>query len=67
MRVVNIPKDQPLAATEYVAKRRQMALDRGLEHKLAAARAAKKAKQPCFPRDSIISKKVVKNFRPRGC
>jgi len=46
MRVVNIPKDQPLAATEYVAKRRQMALDRGLEDKLAAARAAKKAKQP---------------------
>ena len=25
----NIPKGQPLAATEYVAKRRQMALDRG--------------------------------------
>jgi predicted transcriptional regulator len=42
----NIPKDQPLAATEYVAKRRQAALDRGLGAKLVAARAAKKAKQP---------------------
>ncbi|TFG90225.1 MAG: MucR family transcriptional regulator [Candidatus Atribacteria bacterium] len=41
----NIPKDQPLAATEYVAKRRQAALDRGLGAKLVAARAAKKAKQ----------------------
>jgi len=41
----NIPKDQPLAATEYVAKRRQMALDRGLGDNLAAAREAKKAKQ----------------------
>jgi len=41
----NIPKDQPLAATEYVAKRRQFALDRGLGDKLAAAREAKKAKQ----------------------
>jgi predicted transcriptional regulator len=41
----NIPKDQPLAATEYVAKRRQMALDRGLGAKMAAARAAKKANQ----------------------
>jgi predicted transcriptional regulator len=41
----NVPKDQPLAATEYVAKRRQMALDRGLGDKLAAAREAKKAKQ----------------------
>jgi len=40
-----IPKDQPLAATGYVAKRRQMALDRGLAENLAAARAAKKAKQ----------------------
>ena len=45
MRVVDIPKDQPLAATEYVAKRRQMALDRGLGDDLAAARAARKAKQ----------------------
>ena len=41
----NIPKNQPLAATEYVAKRRQMALDRGLGDNLAAAREAKKAKQ----------------------
>ncbi len=39
-----IPKDQPLAATEYVAKRRQMALDRGLGENLAKARAARKAK-----------------------
>jgi predicted transcriptional regulator len=41
----NIPKDQPLAATDYVARRRQIALDRGLGDKLAAARAAKKARQ----------------------
>jgi predicted transcriptional regulator len=41
----NIPKDQPLAATEYVAKRRQAALDRGLGEKLVVARAARKAKQ----------------------
>ncbi len=41
----NIPKDQPLAATEYVAKRRQIALDRGLGEKMIAARAARKAKQ----------------------
>jgi len=41
----NVPKGQPLAATEYVAKRRQMALDRGLGEKLAAARVARKAKQ----------------------
>ena len=41
----NIPKDQPLVATEYVEKRRQAVLDRGLGEKVAAARAAKKAKQ----------------------
>jgi predicted transcriptional regulator len=41
----SIPRDQPLAATEYVAKRRQAALDRGLGEKMAAARAARKAKQ----------------------
>jgi predicted transcriptional regulator len=41
----NIPKDQPLAATDYVAKRRQNALDRGLGENLAKARAARKAKQ----------------------
>jgi predicted transcriptional regulator len=40
-----IPKEQPLAASEYVVKRRQMALDRGLGDNLAAARAARKAKQ----------------------
>jgi predicted transcriptional regulator len=39
----NIPADQPLAARDYVEKRRQMALDRGLAEKLAQARAAKKA------------------------
>ncbi len=37
-----VPKDQPLAATQYVEKRRQSALDRGMAEKLAAARAAKK-------------------------
>ena len=41
----NIPKDQPLAATEYVAKRRQIAMDRGLGDKLATAREAKKKNQ----------------------
>jgi len=41
----NIPKDQPLAATEYIAKKCQIALDRGFGDKLVAARAARKAKQ----------------------
>lgn len=41
----NIPKEQPLAAVEYVAKRRQAALDRGLGAKLVAAREAKKARE----------------------
>jgi predicted transcriptional regulator len=41
----NIPKGQPLAAREYVEKKRQIALDRGLGDKLAAARDAKKGKQ----------------------
>ena len=41
----NVPKDQPLAAVEYVEKRRKIALDRGLGDKLVAAREAKKAKQ----------------------
>jgi predicted transcriptional regulator len=41
----NIPRDQPLAAIEYVAKRRQAALDRGLGAKLVAAREAKKARE----------------------
>ena len=44
-RLNRIPKDQPLAATEYVAKRRQIALDRGLGDKMVAARADRKAKQ----------------------
>jgi predicted transcriptional regulator len=44
-RQFSIPKEQPLAAVEYVAKRRQAALDRGLGAKLVAAREAKKAKQ----------------------
>jgi predicted transcriptional regulator len=41
----NIPREQPLAAMEYVAKRRQAALDRGLGAKLVAAREAKKARE----------------------
>jgi predicted transcriptional regulator len=40
----NIPQDQPLAATNYVEKKRQIALDRGLGKNLAKARAAKKTK-----------------------
>ncbi len=40
-----IPQGQPLAATDYIAKTRKAALDRGLGAKMAAARAAKKAKQ----------------------
>jgi predicted transcriptional regulator len=40
-----IPKDQPLAAMEYVEQRRRIALERGLGEKLAAAREAKKNKQ----------------------
>jgi predicted transcriptional regulator len=40
-----IPQGQPLAAREYVEKRRQIALDRGLGDKLAAARDAKKVKR----------------------
>jgi len=41
----NIPKGQPWAAREYVEKRRQIALDRGLGDKLAAARDAKQMKR----------------------
>jgi predicted transcriptional regulator len=41
----NIPKGQSLAAREYVEKRRQIALDRGLGDKLTAARAAKKERE----------------------
>ena len=37
----NVPRDQPLAATDYVAERRQSALDRGLGDNLAKARAAR--------------------------
>ncbi|MBU4581938.1 MAG: MucR family transcriptional regulator [Proteobacteria bacterium] len=44
-RQFKIPKDQPLAAMEYVEKRRRIALERGLGEKLAAAREAKKNKQ----------------------
>jgi predicted transcriptional regulator len=41
----NVPRDQPLAAIQYVEKRRQAALDRGLGEKLVAAREAKRARQ----------------------
>ena len=44
-RQFKIPKDQPLAAMEYVEKRRRIALERGLGEKLAAARESKKNKQ----------------------
>jgi predicted transcriptional regulator len=44
-RQFKIPKDQPLAAMEYVEKRRRIALERGLGEKLAAAREAKNNKQ----------------------
>ena len=37
----DIPSSQPLAAKSYSESRRQMAIDRGLGDKLAAARAAK--------------------------
>ncbi|MDD3847484.1 MAG: MucR family transcriptional regulator [Syntrophales bacterium] len=40
----NIPSSQPLAAKDYVEKRRQMALDKGLAGNLEKARAARKAK-----------------------
>jgi predicted transcriptional regulator len=41
----NVPRDQPLAAIQYVEKRRQAALDKGLGAKLVAAREAKKARE----------------------
>ncbi|MCK9230733.1 MAG: MucR family transcriptional regulator [Syntrophales bacterium] len=41
-RKFKIPKDVNLVAPSYAAARRQMAIDRGLPEKLAAARAAKK-------------------------
>ena len=40
----NISADQTLAATDYVEKRRQMALDKGLASNLAKARMAKVTK-----------------------
>ena len=40
----NIAADQPLAAKDYVEKRRQMALDKGLASNLAKAREAKATK-----------------------
>ncbi|PKN34483.1 MAG: MucR family transcriptional regulator [Deltaproteobacteria bacterium HGW-Deltaproteobacteria-19] len=39
-----IPKDVDLVAPKYAAARRQMAIDRGLPEKLAAARALRKKK-----------------------
>ncbi len=44
-RQFKISKDQPLAAIDYVEKRRRIALERGLGEKLAAARGVKKNKQ----------------------
>jgi predicted transcriptional regulator len=41
----NIPRSLPLVASEYVQKRRQIALERGLGDKLAAARDIKKKKR----------------------
>lgn len=41
----SIPREQPLSATDYVEKRRQAALDKGLGDKLVAARKARKAKK----------------------
>lgn len=40
----NIPKETSLSAPEYVEKRRQAAIDKGLGEKLVAARAARKPK-----------------------
>lgn len=42
-RKFKVPKDVDLVAPRYAAARRQMAIDRGLPEKLAAARAKKKA------------------------
>ena len=41
----NIPNNQPLVASDYADKRRQIAMDRGLGDRLAAARETKKKKQ----------------------
>lgn len=43
-RKFKIPKDVDLVAPNYAAARRQMAIDRGLPEKLAAARALRKKK-----------------------
>lgn len=43
-RMFKIPKDVDLVAPQYAAARRQMAIDRGLPEKLAAARALRKKK-----------------------
>lgn len=43
-RMFKIPKDVDLVAPKYAAARRQMAIDRGLPEKLAAARALRKNK-----------------------
>jgi len=43
-RKFKIPKDVDLVAPKYAAARRQMAIDRGLPEKLAAARALRKKK-----------------------
>jgi len=42
-KMFNIPKELSLSAPEYVAQRRQAALDKGLGEKLVAARAKRKA------------------------
>ena len=55
-----IPGKQSLAAKSYSESRRQMAIDRGLGDKLAAARAAKKpaaAKVKAAPKAKAAAKK----------
>ena len=55
-----IPSSQSLAAKSYSESRRQMAIDRGLGDKLAAARAAKKpaaAKAKAAPKAKAAAKK----------
>jgi predicted transcriptional regulator len=42
-KMFDIPRELSLSAPDYVAERRQAALDRGLGEKLAAARAKRKA------------------------
>lgn len=56
----SIPSKQSLAAKSYSESRRQMAIDRGLGDKLAAARAAKKpatAKAKAAPKAKAAAKK----------